>query len=215
MKIQDTEAWSSKYQIPSFDSMNPHAFTAYVLKLIEHDDSRFPILAAYSGFLDGCRVQKGLYKRYPDGSAGNTSWDEVIGIAKIFGGRDVYGYLESTDGIYDWENPESRDERRNLYRLPFIRPLLRVAGNMRLSLIDQGILALWILWDAFNGDKGMSGHLQVWLYGDSYEKYFIPTAAMCVWNWRMRVKGITVNKMFSEYFHDKPRFKVWLDENVK
>lgn len=215
MNIKETEAWSEKYQLPTFNSMNPHLFVAYVAQLIAQSEEPFTtidIYTQYSNFLASCEVMGGLYKRYPDGSSGLTSWDEIIGIARIrpSSAKDIYNYLEVTDGIYDSENENSTDERKNVYRLPFIRPLLRLAAGMRVSLIDQAILCGWMIWDAVNPDQGMSGHLQLWLYLPLMKEKAVTSIGAAFWQWRMKARGISTYHMFTEYFHNEPKFKEWL-----
>lgn len=221
MDLQDTEAWDPKYNLPTFQSMNPHAFTAYCVTALEHKGKHSEaaeILQTYWRFLYDCTVFKsqpkytGLYHRYPDGSAGNISWDEIIGISSLapLGARHAREYLFLHLGCYDDQNPGTWSFRRNLYRFPFLTALLKIGGGDWLGPIGRVVLALWYLWDALSSDPGMSGHLQHWLYREYVKPHWGAHLGVIFWDWRMKKRGIDETTMLTKYFWDKPKFIEWV-----
>lgn len=77
--IRETNCWSEKYQLPICPNhYNPHIYLGYIYLI----DSTAVNNGQYAIYFNNC-CRRGVFYRFPDGTQGEGSWDEVIGAASI------------------------------------------------------------------------------------------------------------------------------------
>lgn len=136
---------------------------------------------------------RGLMNRWPDGSGGVTSHDELIGISYFweYQAKQVLDYLDKHLGEYDnTGEKENVPLQFNLYRFPFFRPYLVAASGGSPSLGSQIVWCIQLYLDANNSDLG-GGKLRNWVMMQSMKKFWLCRRAISYWKGRMKRRDIT------------------------
>jgi hypothetical protein len=148
--IRNSPAWDARYNLPLCPALNnPWLYMAYAqrnMKRAARDAIWLSMIEIEAHFLK-CESKPGFFSRWPDGSGGAVSWDEIVGAASMsrFIARRILAYLDSTDG--EWGS--GTDLADDMYRFPFLRPFLLAASGYELSPISKAEWSAFILWDAF------------------------------------------------------------------
>lgn len=193
LKVGDS--WDARYDLPLFPYLNnPWAYGAYVLKLLGRPQELVNRFTAHAGY---CEIGIGYFRRWPDGSGGPTSHDELLGMAYACEpviARRILSRLEEMGGVYN-----SKDsEYDTMYRFLFLVPFLRKRAGYKVGLTDQLKWSIHVVWSAVKSN-GSSGPLKIWLM-EEMKSYPICSAAFAFWKSRMKEKGPYPRWMFEEHF---------------
>ncbi len=204
-EFRKSNLWHSGYDLPLFPGLNnPFIYGAYALKVMSEVglslDEKDGLMGKWERFVDSCRIEPGLFNRWPDGGGGGMSHDELMGLAYLspIWAKEILAYLEKTDGLYcnkadDAKEPDA-EIRFNVYRFPFMKPFLKARAGYSLSPFTQLQFAASLFWDMLETKKlsvDPGGRLKIWLMCEAMERGFISRVAVEVWRDRMRELGFT------------------------
>ncbi len=207
--FKQSNAWDERYGLPLCPSLNnPWLYGAYALKLMRERGltaiEELKLVERFREHAYSCRVEPGLFNRWPDGSGGFTSHDELMGMAYISSelAHEILTYLEATDGVYvnkEQDKIDFKDDwqyRFNVYRMIWFKPFLKARAGSNLNLFSQFLFAGHLLLDAWRikdeqeaiFDQG--GRLRIWIMLEAMETFAITGAAVSVWREKMnRIKA--------------------------
>ncbi len=214
VKVRNSTAWDGNHNLPLIPQHNnPWIYSAYIMKCIQDE----MILGAgiYERLythLKKCMVEPGLFNRWPNGSGGVTSHDEIMGIAWHFpeAAKQILKYLMKNDGIYlnkEVNNPE----RYNVYRMIFLKPFLLACAKYQVSVLSQIKWSVFLVYDLLTHrkkkDLDCGGRLRIWIMLDRMES--LPICKMTIWIWRriMHSKGLGPKFCFNYYLAEVPVMK--------
>jgi len=166
------------------------------------------LLAKFKNFADKCRIEPGLFNRWPDGGGGSTSHDELMGIAYLSRSlaKEIVVYLLEHDGVYNNQKADTGihdylnkhialkefligDQRYNLYRFPWLMPYLKASAGININLASKLIFAAHVTWDAlcYNPNKSFDagGRLRMWLMMETMSQYTACHLAFLFWQSKM------------------------------
>lgn len=203
-KIEASKAWDTRFNLPTFPQFNnPFIYLAYMWLLVEQSGEKVPDAWELSLAEFGYQCNKnGTYTRWPDGTGGTFSHDEVMGASYLnhVVAADMINQLQKTDGLFD-----SDDERKNQFRFLFLMPLLKACAGYRVGIISQlqwSIHAMITAWKYKDGSE--SGILKMWLMIEKMKVYPLSRMACIMFGIIMQKKGITPRVAFKKYFNDMP-----------
>lgn len=173
-----SNAFDDRYGLPLIPTLNnPWAYSAYLYKLLKlHGIDLIDEVEMRRAFLNHsvkCSAgMPGLYNRWPDGTGGKTSWDELLGLgywatecAKL-----ILELLQKTDGIYDNEQPFTTNEARNMYRMPWLIGFLKSRAGYRVGIFIQIPWSIWMAsWKYEPGAEG--SFLKRWIMLEEANKH--------------------------------------------
>lgn len=208
----ESNAWDSRFQLPTCPmNNNPWIYSAYAQKLMKQDGHVLDD-SAIEQFFAQCSVPKipGLFHRWPDGSGGTNSHDEILGAAYL--SRDIAKqillYLDAHDGDFsDLGETSENPFHFNVYRMVFLRPYLlaRAYPDQTIGVLSQSAWSGHIIFDAFTrkmDDAG--GALRNWIMFEEMERFPLCKAAISIWKERMRKASLTPKTAFSMEPHECP-----------
>lgn len=202
----ESNVWDSRYDLPLLpDYSNPWIYGAYAYKIIKQwgeDQDTKNLFVDFMLYSEKCKVETGLYHRWPDGFGGVTSHDEVIGLCYISSAvaKDILAYLDFHDGQYNnMKNlePSFIPDRYNLYRFFWLRPYIAECAKATVSIISQLKWAAWVITNAMVARFGdWDTKCFIWLMSEKMENYTICKAALMFWQYRMKKKGMNPHVFF-------------------
>lgn len=223
--FQASNAWDQRFNLPLVPMHNnPWIYLAYALKMVrlgKHtNDELIELVDLCEDHLAACRTKVwGEFYRWPDGSGGNTSHDEVMGIAYVDWclklatkpTQAILSRLQQTDGEYNVQNlPEGVPERWNIERFVFLEPFLKACAGFRVGLISQLWFSIPLLVDIFKykkEDGNESGILLKWIMFEPMEKYLLSGICIQIWKSKMKKLGINPKQIFTEkYLKECPAY---------
>lgn len=167
-EFKKSNAWDVRNGLPTVPfHNNPWIFMAYAFKLIKLNDGSVPLDKELWNMALNCEKEPGLYNRWPDGTGGVTSHDELIGISFLIPTMSfrILRYLDSNMGYYN--NLTSAKGlsffRYNLFRFVFLKPVLKSFANLELTKLDKFFLYAYLITHAFNPKKDYGGSLVIWI----------------------------------------------------
>lgn len=191
--------WDPRYDLPLFPEFNnPWIYGAYALKLWGPSPSLKKDFTTYAFY---CEKEPGYFTRWPDGSGGETSHDELMGIAYTCGpeiSQRILKRLEERGGRY---NPNDKDID-TMYRFIFLVPFLRLRATYGAGLIDQIKWSAHVFWSAIKY-SGSSGPLKIWIT-EEMTGYPLCRAVYAFWESRMKKAGPVPEWMLKEHFPNYP-----------
>lgn len=211
-KFTKSNAWARRYNLPLIPQHNnPWIYSAYISKIMGGFNTS--LLVDLSKYAEKCQIKPGLFDRWPDGSGGLTSHDELMGLAYHFewAASDILFYLSVNDGLYinkpELINPLVSAERFNVYRMVFLKPFLQACAGYRVGIISQIIWAGFIAYDLITHrikEPDMGGRLRIWIMLEHMSKY--PLTGIAIWLWKkvMHNKGLSPKKCFTVYLREVP-----------
>lgn len=213
--FMESNVWDSRYDLPLLpDHNNPWIYAAYALKIIkswgEDVDNLYLTRELIEHANEKCRVEKGLYHRWPDGFGGHTSHDELIGLCYIDAAiaKDVLNYLDFNDGVYNnLKNTVTSliPDRYNLYRFLWLRPYIAECAKARLNILSQLKWAGFVVANAlFKKAEGWDTKLMIWLMSERMENHTICKLAILFWESRMKKLGLNPHVFFEKELEKFP-----------
>lgn len=214
-KFKDSNAWDPRYNLPLVPKANnPWIYLAYATKLVKDanlsDFDRKYELKIWN-LLCSCEVKPGLYNRWPDGSGGVTSHDELIGMAYLVPEMAfrILSHLEIHLGYYN-NLGTGGYLRFNLYRFVFLKPYLKVRAKMDLNLWDKLAWSAYMLLDAlFYKGRDEDGRLMRWLMAEHTQHLW----ATRFWVESMNRKVRGPKQIFETYLTECPVFREVAPDN--
>jgi hypothetical protein len=201
-KFEASSAWDSRYNLPLCPgNNNPWIYMAYAVLLMElsGDGSYVGRLMVENHFIKceaaAPKPAPGLFMRWPDGSGGQNSHDEIMGAAFLspWIAKRILAYLDANDGEFNVTGEPETPMQFNVYRMPFLRPYLLACAGTTPSPLSQ---AAWILSLAVDGllrkKEDCGGALRFWLMTKVMERY--PMCRLAIWFWKRRVQKIQTPK---------------------
>jgi hypothetical protein len=222
-----SSAWDPRYGLPLVPRHNnPWIYLAFAFLCVKRADGLVPdhIMVRAREHLDACMPQVVLpvypvpgqpppsFFRWPDGSGGDFSHDEMLGAAWLFPefAHAMSLILIYEDGVYsNGELAFPGDPRKNQFRFPFLMPFLRqCSGVMKVSIVSQVIWSLYALASAALWKGECSGTLKVWLMADRMRELPISGLAVRLWAWWMESHHkMSPRRIFKEnYLTEEPVF---------
>ena len=225
-KFQASNAWDSRFNLPLVPiHNNPWIYLAYAVKMMLANGMTVEELKPLGNLIEehlwNCAgTYPGEFYRWPDRSGGNTSHDELMGIAYLdfvfnFNTKPTQLILKrllETDGEYNVHNePSDIPERWNVKRFIWLEPFLRACtkGGFRTSLFNQ----FWFCWhvvkdlwdyrkDDAHVDEGAANRM--WLMLEPMEQYMLPWLVLKFWKKRMGTIGVSPKTNYSVYLKECP-----------
>lgn len=227
MKIKGSNVWDSRFELPLIPiHNNPFLYSYYVMKMAGYTKEIHERLSLHA---ENCRTSFGVFDRWPDGSGGIMSFDELMGLAAHheWAAQEILAYLTETDGVYinrpEDVKPHELDEKHYVYRMIFLKPFLRACAGYKVNLISQAQFSAFLIYDLlthkftiddfFKADAGTDefrkkldapGRLKIWVMLDYMEKYPLSKLAVNWWRRSMRKKDITPKTCFANYLSEVP-----------
>jgi len=217
--FKESNAWHKKYNLPLCPMFNnPHIYGAYAYKIISldkrvSDADLVELQRDFRTYYRACRITSGLIHRWPDGSGGITSHDEIIGAAKIYeeNAKEIMLHLTMTDGVYINKPKEiapGGEEVCNVFRILWVKPVLMALAKFRLGIFLQCQYAAVLIVDAISYKEGdEAGRLRHWLTFKEMGEYPIAGAAILFWKKKMADKNLSPKKCFEKYLTQIPVFR--------
>lgn len=209
--LRQSKVWDERYDLPLFRLFNnPFIYSAYIWKLLgKPEDLKIKL----NDYALKCMTGIGRFTRWPDGTGGKFSHDEIIGIAFIGVeniAESILVNLQMSDGIYNQDDTEAD----NMYKFIFLEPFLRQCAGLKVSYISQAKYIAHILFSAFTWkkDSGSSGVLKIWLMNDKMKTLPLCGLAILIYEKIISKKGVTLGWMISEHF---PEYDELLELVVK
>jgi hypothetical protein len=213
-KFEESTAWDRRHLLPVCSSYNnPWIYMAYASKIMfDYDKCQLKYTDVLL-FAQKCQISSGLYNRWPDGSGGVTSHDELMGIAYLDRKRakEIFFYLVENDGIYinvDYQF-DSKD-RFNLFRFPWFISYLKARALIPLSVWSQFLWCLPIIQDLlfYNSKKKKDedGRLMKWLMSEEMIRFPLCKFFFSLWVTKMMKLKQTPREQFRTYLKDYPVF---------
>jgi hypothetical protein len=190
---------------------------AYAMKVIsDKDKTKFTdnteFNDAYATFLHSCMIVPGLFNRWPDGTGGKTSHDELVGMAYLNqeAARQIVDYLTEKDGEYNNTSfKETIPEENNQFRFIWLLPFLKSCAKYRVSLISQVLWISCLLTDFFKKKENLdgSGLTMRWLMCERMGQYWLSALAIFFWKLKMKSLGVGPKYIFeNKYLVEVPVF---------
>ena len=183
--FMNSPAWDQRYNLPLCPTLNnPWLYMAYAqrnMKRAGPDSMCLSTIEIEAHFLK-CESKPGFFSRWPDGSGGAVSWDEIVGAASMsrFIARRIMSYLDMNDG--EWGSGTALTD--DMYRFPFLRPFLLAAAGYTPSTISLAQWSGFIVWDAFTrSSTDQGGALKNSLMIDS-------VGGVAGQFWKIRTQGV-------------------------
>jgi hypothetical protein len=202
-KFQQSDAWDARYNLPTCPEYNnPFLYMAYADLVIEQAEGAGLSQALVNSYFDRCQFrfkEIGLFNRWPDGSGGLVSYDEIMGAA-YFGPKFavlIHDYLEEHGGIFNNTGEDKPDESMDIYRFIFMRPYLLACCGFRVSLWDQLLVALNLLLDCFSFASN-GGKLKNYLLIYKMKGCWLVQLIGVFWRWQMKRHGCTFKTCLSK-----------------
>jgi len=210
-EFKGSNAWDNKFALPLIPMHNnPWIYSAYVRKLCGGFDSEMDYILF--SHMNKCEVEPGLFNRWPDGSGGVTSHDEIMGLAyhDHDTAKDILLYLEKHDGEYiNVHNPGKwTSEKFNVYRFIFLKPYLKACAEWHVSLLSQAQFSAFLIYDLIT-HKGIdpAGRLRIWIMLEAMEIFPLSGFVISIWRKIMKNKNITPKLCFTHYLAEVPIMK--------
>src|SRR3990167_9316746 len=201
-RLQNSLAWDVRYSVPTCPSLNnPWLYMAYAQAslVISHPEiSKEDILNHFFK----C-TPNGIENmtRWPDGSGGAISMDELLGAAYLHEwiARDILAYLDKHWGQFPHPPDKPSWLRHNMYRFVFMRPYLKAASGAKLCpFLDQLPIMLYILYGCFNRDATEAGgKLRRYLIIQKTLRFSAIRFAANIWRKVMLRRGMTMKVALS------------------
>lgn len=228
MKVMGSNAWDEIFSLPLIPMHNnPHLYSHYVMKMLGYTPEIHKRLSLHA---KNCRTSFGVFNKWPDGSGGNMSFDEIMGICAHhkWVSQEILGRLLKTDGIYvnsrEDVKPYELDEKHYVYRMVFLKPFLRACAGYKVNLISQAQFSFFLIvldllkhdfkkedfdlekkdYKKFRKKLNAPGRLRIWVTLDFMEKYPLSKLAVNWWRKAMHKKGITPKVCFNHYLDEVP-----------
>lgn len=198
-ELKQSKVWDARYDLPIFPLLNnPFLLGAYVWLLLGKPSD---MQAAFFVHATKCyRLETHTYVRWPDGSGGRTSQDELIGLAYLhqLQAKYIIDTLDENDGIYNFEDKEYD----TMYRFIFLEPFLRQCAGMKVSLLNQLKYITHIAISAITWKKesGASGALMIWLMNDKMQELPLCSIFIKFYYIIVEKKGATLKYLINDYF---------------
>jgi hypothetical protein len=223
-RFRQSTAWHPKYDLPTTQLNNPWIYLAYAVKIVRQTtkSSVMGELDAHDQFIDflsSCEKAPGLFNRWPDGSGGLTSHDELMGIAYLncMAANRIIRYLHNYHGVYNNTGEPGRWWRFLMYRFVWVMPFLRACStDYYCDPIARLVWSTWLLWDALSFSKDdHGGRLRIWLMIDTMASKYLCRLSVKLWCWRMKKAGLTPKVCFKSEPREYPVYEelspeVWL-----
>lgn len=212
--FEDSTAWDARYRLPLVPRYNnPWIYGAYAYKLMI--DNRAPITELkllnerFSFHFRHCQVTQGLINRWPDGTGGMTSHDELIGAAyiSVTNARALYFYLKMMNGYYiNKPNEVKRKQffRHSMKRFPWVMAFIKLRAGFKPSVFEILYTMGHITIQAFL--KGESGTCKIWLMRDVYVQNWFLKQACKFWVKVKRCRGESPEDWLSKEIKNEPVF---------
>ena len=175
---------------------NPWLYMAYVDMILRFNKEELNRGDIVSTFLDCCIDQNrpGLFNRWPDGTGGLNSHDEIMGAAYLHEdiARWLLRYLDDNDGEFNnTKETSTKLFRFNVYRMVFLRPYVKARAGLGMGPLAQTIWSGHIILSAMKdyGPDRAGARLRSWMMFHGLKKYWICQLAMRFWVMRMNSKG--------------------------
>lgn len=201
--IKKSAVWDEKYNLPLVPKHNnPWIYGAYIYALLGEPKE---LLESFAIYYARCfNKEYGRLSRWPDGSGGRVSHDELIGAAYLFpeASSDILHRLDDNDGIYN----DSDSVLESMYRFIFLVPFLRQAKGVFVSLQSQVMYCLHLLISCIGWKKesGSSGALMIWLMNRKMKKLWLCWIFIQIYEKIMEKKGCTLDWCLKEHFWEYP-----------
>lgn len=217
--FKDSNVWDSRFGLPTRPRHNnPHIYLAYFLlcdligvnKLYDYEIER--IRSAYIDFFNRCKTKNETFNRWPDGSGGRISHDEILGAAFslwYFGDVDeaerIYLGLLRSDGVANQAGDKDDllgESRFDVFRIIYLRPMLQFYSGYSLSLRSELMIALHLVFQLIRNDHGAGGYLRTLLIVSSlrHREYRLLNAVFFFYRIIMNRRGKTPKKLSEQYF---------------
>lgn len=197
-RLKSSNAWDKRYDLPLFPQFNnPFIYLAYAkLALRSHNEalSQRDILK----YIHGC-YKNGTFTRWPDGTGGQFSHDEVMGLSYLDEQRAAMciNILEKSDGTFD----AGDNEKKNMFRLIFLMPFLKACAGYRVGLVSQLLWSIHAVVTAMKYKPGSeSGLLKMWLMMDKMKDYPICKLACAYFCINMQGRGLNPKVLFTKFY---------------
>lgn len=205
--LKASKCWDGRYSLPLFPQYNnPWLYMAYadrvlskhLIGAIDHNKIRAYFTRCEISARSASTIEPGLFDRWPDGSGGRTSWDEIIGAAYLSShlAKRIMRHLVKTRGYFNNTNdkPFGHKLKFNVFRLAFLKPWLTARCGVRPDLFSQliwaGHICLSIKANKKPGDAG--GRLRNWIMFEAMREYPVCKRAIKKWKKEMRLAGHTL-----------------------
>lgn len=159
--LKNCPGWDGRYFVPTFPQYNnPHLYAAYAYEILHYEGS-----LDYIAFYKLCEVKPGLINRWPDGTGGLTSVDELIGASSLNtdAANRIYDYLYSSNGEYNNTGEKTGPFQIWLLRFPWLLPYFQRCSGFKTPWWPIGDLfwAIPCVISAFSNSS--SEYLKWWL----------------------------------------------------
>jgi hypothetical protein len=213
-QIKNSNIWDKRFGLPLVPGLNNPFFYLALITKIYRGLQAVPFFAGTQEYIDGCKKDRGLYHRRPDGTGGVTSHDELIGIAYLDqdAAQGILGYLQMRDGVYNNSGASEEDsgERFNLFRFPWFISYLKARAGFRVGLHSQFFYATHVYLDAKKNQNPLSespdARLMIWLMNEEMGKYPLCNLAIRYWERVMNKYQKTVSGWFKDHLPNYPIF---------
>jgi hypothetical protein len=193
---------------------NPWLYSAYAMKVMRRGGLQawqaLPLERAFAQHFRACIIRFGLINRWPDGSGGMMSHDELIGIAynSRFLAREIYFYLKQTNGKYINKPEEAENKcpyRFDIRRFPSVMAFISSRAKYPPSYFHRIFFGLDALLNALS-NPGEGSRLRMWLMLDEMSQYLFPRICLKAWAYILTKRGEGPKKWFSKYLTEAPIF---------
>lgn len=188
--------WDGRHDLPLAPILNnPWIYSAYAALCMRLKDggmfNRARVLAHFVACENGVQNPRqydlGCFARWPDGSGGMTSHDEIMGAAfhDPWIALRILGHLDRTGGVMNNTGELPSDPlglQWNVYRMIFLRPYLLACAEYDVNIFDQFLWCVSLIASFATSPKGDAGtRLRNWLMADKMKRYKLCRAVIQVW----------------------------------
>lgn len=204
--VVNSELWHPRFQIPCIPMHNnPGIYTALVVHMLSRYDYRWSYLTS---FIYHWLLLEDKWARWPDGSGGNISHDEMLGwgylspraaCSYIGHMEHRFGFFPNDKGQFQWN--------RWMYRFVFLKPFLEKRAYGRASLLGKFLWSVYVIQSALQTRRNnfdADGVIKVWLMCND------PPVSWVAKFWRRRMEkiGLRPIDIFSVYLSECPTLRL-------
>ena len=147
-KLINSTAWHWEYGLPLVPRHNnPWLYAAYSFKLLKINGIRaideIEMQKRFRKHFEECQLTRGLINRWPGGSGGMISHDELLGAAFVsrYLAREIYFYLKKSKYFYI-NKPEEINNgiskyKYNIYRFPWLIAFIKSRAFISPSFFEK------------------------------------------------------------------------------
>jgi hypothetical protein len=193
--LKQSKVWDARFDLPLVpEHNNPHVYGSYIFSLLGEPEELRQRFAAY---IISCETAPGQITRWPDGSGGRVSHDEIFGAASFDSdiAQDILWRLFYNDGLYNKDDREVDNNWRFFFLTPYLRSLInRKRPDFRVSLWSKCMYVIPVLISAILHTKsqGASGPLKIWKMNKEMRRHALCGITIRIWEKAMLKKGITL-----------------------